>query len=272
MYGLDINWMELYLDDSGSRLPDFQPAPEQTDAMDCFALGGILFEANEVYRLIKAYNTLCKKWNINYPLHSNEIRMSSENFVWVGALNVGEREEFYQDIARMIEEQPFVTMACVISRPGYNTRYKSTYGENRWMLCRTAYSIVVERATKFALRKDLPLRVHFETTGKSENRHTINYQRDLKKIGAPFAAGTSSKYSPLDAATFRKVLLGDPLQHTKASIFCQLADLVLYPMVRGKFNPAYRPYQHLKKAGKLIDCVLPATEIEEVGIKYSCFD
>jgi len=163
-------------------------------------------------------------------------------------------------------------MACVINRPGYNARYKPMYGEKRWMLCRTAYSIVVERAAKFANGKQLPLRVHYETSGKKENRHILTYQRDLKKIGMPFAVDKSSKYGPLDAATFQKVLLGDPNQHKKASVFCQIADLVLYPIVKGKFNPEYRPYQHLRNSGKLVDCVLPPAEVEEMGIKYSCFD
>jgi hypothetical protein len=195
MFGIDINWMELYLDDSGSRSPDFQPAPEQAGEMDCFALGGILFEARNVSGLLSAYKALCGKWNIDYPLHSNSIRMKSGKFAWVGILN-GREAEFYQDIDRMIEQQQFVATARVINRPGYNARYKPNYGENRWRLCKTAYSIVVERAAKFAVRKGLPLRVHFETSGKHENRAIVNYHRDLKKKGMPFA-NESVKICPL---------------------------------------------------------------------------
>jgi hypothetical protein len=264
--------MELYLDDSGSRLPDLHPAPERTGAMDCFALGGVLFEARNIPAILSAYKSLCEKWDINYPLHSNDIRIKRGKFAWVGTLDEGRKNEFFHDIDQMIERQPLVTTACVIHRPGYNARYKPTYGESRWRLSKTAYAIIVERAAKFALSKRLPLRVNFETAGKRENRLIIAYQRDLKKTGMPFATDNSSKFNPLDAEALRNVLLGDPEQHNKTSRFCQLADLVLYPMAGGKYDPEYRPYRHLKSVNKLIDCVIQPEEAETMGIKYSCFD
>lgn len=269
---LDINWYDLYLDDSGSRRPDLQPVPQQRGAMDCFALGGVLFEARRVPELLKAYKTLYLKWNISYPLHSNCIRNKIGRFAWIGKLDAQRQDEFFEDIDLMIERQPFVAIACVIHRPGYNARYESVYREKRWMLCKTAYAIVVERAAKFALCKHLPLRVNFESSGKRENKDIVAYHRDLKICGMPFFADSSSKYHPLKAEEFRRVLLGDPEQHTKTSRFCQLADMVLYPMARGRYEPLYRPYKHLRATNKLIDCVIGPQEIGEMGIKYSCFD
>jgi hypothetical protein len=247
-FSLDLNWMELYMDDSGNRLPDHKPDQGRGGVMDCFALGGILFEARNIPLILEAYSAFCGKWKIDYPLVSNKIRTKSGSFAWVGTLSECDKADFYQDIARMIEQQPFIAIACVVHRPGYNARYDPLYGEKRWMLCKTAYGIAVERAAKFASRANLRLRVHFEQTGKREDRAFIAYQRDLKKIGMPFAADNSAKYQPMDAASFRKVLLGDPLSHTKASRFCQLADLVLYPMAMGRYNANYRPYEHLRNA------------------------
>jgi hypothetical protein len=271
-FGLDLNWMELYLDDSGSRLPDQEPAQGHAGLMDCFALGGILFEARKIKPILKAYTTLCRKWHIDYPLVSNKIRMYTGRFAWVGKLSDSKRDEFFRDIACMIEEQPFFAIACVVHRPGYNARYHPLYGEKRWSLCKTTFTIVVERAVKLASRRGLFLRVHFERTGPREDKALIIYQRELKKIGMPFEPETSSIYRPLEAGTFRKTLIGDPLQHTKTSRLSQLADLVLYPMVKGKYDPDYRPYRHLRDTNKLIDRCLRPEDVNELGIKYSCFD
>src|SRR5579859_3944348 len=86
-FGLDLNWMELYLDDSGSRLPDHKPPQGGAGLMDCFALGGILFEARNILPILQAYTALCRKWSIDYPLVSNSIRMRSGKFAWVGRLS-----------------------------------------------------------------------------------------------------------------------------------------------------------------------------------------
>ena len=269
-FSSNLNWMELYLDETGSWLPDHVTNPNNV-GMDCFGFGGILFEAKDIPALLLPYNAICEKWKITYPLHSNPIRMKSGTFAWLGRLDASKEQEFYRDVAFMIERQPFVAVACVIHRPGYNSRYQPIYGENRWALCKTAFAIVAERAAKFAAGKSLPLRIHFESSGKRENRKLVSYQRDLKKLGMPFSTQSVLKYNALSHEDFRRIILGDPEQHAKKSRFCQLADLVLYPMARGKYEPGYRPFQHLRDCNKLIDCVIRAEETEEKGIKYSCF-
>lgn len=53
----------------------------------------------------------------------------------------------------LMRDAPVIGLACVIDWPGYNKRYAEKYAENRWMLCKTAFSVVVERAAKFAISK-----------------------------------------------------------------------------------------------------------------------
>src|SRR5579885_2576175 len=72
--------------------------------------------------------------------------------------------------------------------------------------------------------------------------------------------------------TMPSALIGTPRRHKKTSVFCQMADLVLYPIARAKYDPQYRPFQFLKHAGKLVVCVVLSDEIELLGTKYSCFD
>jgi hypothetical protein len=45
---------------------------------------------------------------------------------------------------------PALGLACVIDRPDYNHRYKEKYADERWSLCKTAFTIAVERASDIA--------------------------------------------------------------------------------------------------------------------------
>ena len=51
----------------------------------------------------------------------------------------------------------------------------------------------------------------------------------------------------------------------------QIADLLLYPVAKGGYDPSYKPYVDLMKAGRLIDAHLSAENRPNLGIKYSCF-
>lgn len=88
----------------------------------------------------------------------------------------------------------------------------------------------------------------------------------------PFDPGTSQAYGALTADDFKKIVLGDPRERTKKTPMIQIADLFLYPMVKGGYDPAYAPYQKLLAAKRLIDATLSAEERPVLGIKYSCFD
>lgn len=55
----------------------------------------------------------------------------------------------------------------------------------------------------------------------------------------------------------------------KRSPMMQIADLYLYPMCQGGYNPGYYPYMMLKQAERLIDCHVE--DVTTLGIKYYCF-
>jgi hypothetical protein len=52
----------------------------------------------------------------------------------------------------------------------------------------------------------------------------------------------------------------------------QIADLYLWPILRQRYQPEYRPYRGLREAGRLIECVLGEAEVKACGSKYSCFE
>jgi hypothetical protein len=52
----------------------------------------------------------------------------------------------------------------------------------------------------------------------------------------------------------------------------QIADLYLYVIAKGGYDPNYRPYQALLRHKKLIDALLSEEDRKLRGIKYSCFD
>jgi len=62
------------------------------------------------------------------------------------------KQSFHEDLAHLIEALPIVVIACVVDRRGYNDRYFELYKDERWMLCKTAFAILLERAAKFADR------------------------------------------------------------------------------------------------------------------------
>ncbi|MFK0385808.1 hypothetical protein [Agrobacterium sp. NPDC090273] len=65
--------------------------------------------------------------------------------------------------------------------------------------------------------------------------------------------------------------MGEPKSRTKATALLQIADLMLYPMAKGGYDPTYKPYVNLMAAAKLIDALLPPTDRPNLGIKYSYF-
>jgi hypothetical protein len=90
-------------------------------------------------------------------------------------------------------------------------------------------------------------------------------------MGMPFSQSTSSKYRPLEAKDFKRLLYEFKLKE-KTSPMIQLADLYLWPMAIGGYDQNNRTYQRLLEDGKLIDNLYSQEEILHLGIKYSCFD
>lgn len=268
-----INGLEqtvrLYLDDSGSRLPDAIP-PIRTDGINCFALGGVLIDEIDVPVAYEMHAEFVKKWNLSGPLHSTKIRGLRDQFRWLG--NSPDRVKFFVELEDLLLSVPVIGLACAIDRPCYNDRYKSRYGAERWFMCKTAFSILAERAAKYAIRRGARLKIFYEECGKAEDRDLIKYMKELKSNGMPFDRGSSALYESLSPDQFRKTVIGEPRRLTKKSGIMQLADLYLYPIIKGGYDASYEPYKKLIGAGKLIDCTLEPTQVSALGIKYSCFD
>jgi hypothetical protein len=160
----------------------------------------------------------------------------------------------------------------VVHRPGYVARYKEKYQDKLWLMCKTTFCILVERAAKYADKQGRKLEVVFESSGKSEDRDIVSYMKELKKSGNPFNPVTSHGYQPLSAEDFTRIILGSPQRQTKSNHLLQMADLFLFPMLKGGYDSQYFPYRRLKEAGKIIDCILSDIDLPHMSVKYSCFD
>jgi hypothetical protein len=260
---------ELYIDDSGSRQPDHRPSnPGERDA---FGLGGILLAEEDAAELKAMRQQVTDAFEISVPLHSHTIRNKAHGFRWLGSDSERARL-FYDALNNLFADMPAYATGCIIHRPGYNARYRDIYQSNRWHLCKTAYSILIERCAKFALHHGRKLRVYVERTGPNEDSKITQYHGGLLIDGMPFDDETSAKHSPLSAANLQSVLMKKPKFVSKDNPLIQLADLALYPLVRGKYDPDYPPYQHLIAHEKLLTIPIAGSVEFLDGVKYSCFD
>lgn len=261
----------LYIDDSGSRFPDHHEPTGRDDGMNCFALGGILIRDEERAALTAARSAFCDRWGVTSPLHSSAIRGRRRQFAWLSD-DEARASEFLRDLESFLCSLPVVGFGVVIDRVGYNLRYREKYGDQRWWMCKTAYTILMERVAKFVDAQGGAFKVRFEETGKREDRALLGYAKDLKRVGLPFNTDTSAQYQALSASDFRRIILGDPRRLTKELPAIQVADLYLYPMVKAGYVQDYRPFQMLMDGKRLIDALLAPEARARLGIKYSCFE
>lgn len=257
----------LYLDDSGSQ------KPSRTDQAPFFAMGGVLIHRNNQQIIENLLKDFKKRWDIpeDTPLHGNEIRSKKDNFAWLVKLPQQELNRFHEDLTSTIIQCPILVHACVVSCDDYLNRYSEMYGENTWEMRKSAFSIVVERAAKYAEIHNGTVMVYFEPSGKTEDRLLKQYFKELRSQGNPFDSSRSEKYSPLSEDHFSRLLRGIDSK-TKQSLVMQLADLCLYPVVYIKKSPNNRAFSALQEANLLIDCCLEPSQIPTIGIKYYCFD
>jgi hypothetical protein len=262
----------LYIDDSGTRFPDRKPQVARADGIDCFALGGILIEDRDRPALQAAHDVFCQRWNVTTPLHSTKIRGRRDDFVWLGE-DVQTEQSFLNDLQSMMLGLPVLGFAAVINRPGYNKRYQERYGDQRWWMCKTAYTILIERVCKYVQAQRGTLTIRFEETGKKEDRAIIGYAKDMKRTGAPFDNASSGSYGALGPDDYKRIIEGEPRRVTKKdSPAVQIADLYLYPMMKAGYNPTYAPWLAMCAAKKVIDALLSPEDRAVLGIKFSCFD
>ncbi len=262
--------VHLFVDETGSRQPDHVPTEERQDGMDCFGLGGVLIDREDLGLVWDAHREFCNAWGITYPLHSHEIRGGRGNFSWLK--NPERAVEFLSDTEEFLVRLPVVGIAAIIHRPGYVARYAERYEGHPWRMDKTAFSILIERSAKHARSKGRRLRVFLERSGKQEDRDIVAFMKELKAEGMPFDGDNAAAYRGLDAGEFGDLVLGEPKGRTKQTPFLQIADLYLYSMAKAGYDATYKPYLALMKASRLIDSVLSSEKRPLLGIKYSCFD
>jgi hypothetical protein len=262
--------MCLYMDDSGTRNPDKKIVDDLT-FKDWFTLGGFLIAEEDEGILRTAHSEFCERWGIKYPLRSYDIRLMDKRFSWLRTLSVDDRGQFMRDLSRMLLKVPVIGYAAVVDRPGYNKRYRAQYGRQTWNLCHTAFAVICERAAKRARADGSKLRVYVEEGDKTADDYIRSYYARLRSEGMPFATDNMAKYAPLSATELTETLYDLDFKK-KSSPMVQVADLYLYPMARGGYDPTYLPYKSLRGSKKLIDDLLTEDEIPHLGIKYSCFE
>jgi hypothetical protein len=261
----------LALDDSGTRHPDRKPGKKPDHGYDWFALGGIIFDEDDENEIRDLHSTFMDRWGITKPLHSVEIRAKTSNFAFLGVLESTEAVRFYEELYQLMRSVPVLGHACVVDRPQYNARYFEKYGSQRWLLCKSAFAIVLERSAKYARTKEAKLRVQIEQSDKFTDKTIKSYYDDIKAEGMPFAKDTSSKYKPANQSDLGSTLY-EFRTKKKTSPLMQLADLFLWPLCMGGYNAECRPYARLVADKKVIDCVLEHQDLDGLGVKYYCFD
>lgn len=261
----------LYIDDTGTRCPNRKGELSRSDGMDHFAFGGFLIKDEDIDYFDKQHSIFAKEFSLKYPLHSTKIRCKKDDFSWLKE-NDQTANDFYSRLNELIINSPIVATGCVVHRPGYSARYTDSYGDNKWKLCKSAYSILVERAVKFSISQNRKLAIYIENTGKRENKEIEAYHQYLRETGTPFNSKSAKSYNPISAADFSEATLKKPKFVGKDNPRMQIADLLAYAVAKGQYDSTYNSYQALINHKLLIDTILKEDEVECLGVKRYCFD
>lgn len=266
------NEIHLFIDDTGSRFPDKTPTG-RSDGMDCFGLGGVLVDEENSKPLADNHRAFCESWRIKAPLHSTKIRGKRGHYSWLGnPARKEDADQFFVDLKKLLFDQRLLGIAAIVHRPGYVARYKEQHQDRLWLMDKTAYSILLERAVKYARTRERKLRVFFEASGKREDIAIKQFHSELFEEGMPFDAKTSAGYEVLSNKDFEAHLFVDPQERTKKTPLMQIADLYLYPIAKGGYDRDYESYCDLKENGRIIYCSDTDETQNKIGVKYSCFD
>lgn len=263
----------LFVDDSGSSCPDKIQAL-RNDGLDAFALGGFLIAESDVEHVKSLHKKFminqgleCPQGSFKHHLHSTKIRCKKSHFDWLKSEDSA--EVFYTSLNTLISALPIFAHACVIDRPAYRERYAETYAD-KWQLCRSAYQILIERAVKFVrLVGGTKLIVHVERTGRKEDQKIQGYHDILRTQGMEFNSLKSSVYSPVGKEELSSFVTKKVIFQTKESRLIQLADIVLYPVIKGGYDTCYPPYKLLLENKLIVDAHVE--DVHTMGVKYYCF-
>jgi len=225
-------------------------------------------EDNDAARsLVESFS---KTWGLRHPAHITDMMAEKKGFAWLGKTTQKERDKFWEDWRFVLRNAQVIGLGCVISRPGYVARgYLQKY-QDKWLLCRSAFDITVERAVKIAQLEGRKLHIVFEQD-PAMNDTVVEYFNNLKANGLEFDPANSSKYAPLGVADFSTVL-GRIEYKAKAHPILQIADSYIYAMARYKFDKKYELYRDLRDHNRIADFAVPEGMSKTLGVKYYCFD
>jgi hypothetical protein len=265
-----MSQLNLYFDDSGSRHPDKKSDPSRA-GRDWFALGGFLIRQEEENAVKQLHDAFVRKWNVKHPLHMTDMLAKKKGFSWLGRISDVDHDRFWSDYKVLLATVPVRGIACVIDRPGYVARgYLNTHRANKWLLCRSAFDILVERSIKIAQLEGRRLGIVFE--GSVGVNDTIkSYFANLKMKGLEFNVEKSAKYSPLTKDDVCRTLTTIEYKD-KSSKLLQIADSYVYAIARSGYDKHFHVYRRLRDAGRLVNTGLDNHQINSMGIKYYCFD
>lgn len=263
--------LRLYFDDTGSKHPD-KKSDESRRGRDWFGLGGYIVREEDVDAARAAHDAIVKKWGVRNPFHMTDMLAEKKHFAWLGRLKQEDNDRFWRDYKDFLCGLPVIGTACIIDRPGYVARgYLEKHGSNKWLLCRSAFDILVERSVKYARSQGRKLDIICESdTGANE---TIRrYFRNLKANGLGFNQQTSEKYKPLSQEDFAATL-GTLEWKGKPHPMVQIADSFIYTIARGRYEQKWHIYRRLRDAKRISTFAFSTKEeVAAMGVKYYCFE
>lgn len=258
----------LYLDETGARHPDKQSGlPARSD---WFAMGGILIRREEVDVAKAMHSEITSRWGITSPFHITDMINERGRFSWLGRRTQRERDAFWSDYREFLATVPAVGVGCVIDRAGYAARGYVKKHDDKWLLCRSAFDIVVERAAKFAKANDRKLNIIFEADA-AMNGIIEGYFNNLRERGLEFDKDSSGKYKPLTQGEFSDILTSIE-NRPKQNRMLQIADSYIYAIARRGYDKKFDVYRRLMDDDRIIDCLLDRDSVSALGVKYYCFD
>lgn len=261
-----------YMDETGNRNPD-KKSDASREGRDWFGLGGFIIDQDEEADAKALHAQLCANWGITAPFHITDMLAARKGFTWLGRLSERERSRFWEEYKTFLAAVPAIGAACIISRPGYVARgYLEKHPNSKWLLCRSAFDITIERAVKYANHRGKKLSVVFESD-IAVNETVKSYFKNLKENGLAFDQDNSGKYSPLTQADFAATL-GTIEYKDKRSVMLQIADSYIYAIARQKYERLFHLYCRLRDEQRIMEFSLGgnAALIKAMGTKYYCFD
>lgn len=260
--------LTLYLDETGARHPD--KASGLPARSDWFAMGGVIIRQEDRDTARTMRNEIAAKWGVTYPFHITDMINERGRFSWLGRKTQKERDLFWSEYREFLATVPVVGVGCVIDRAGYAARGYVKKHEDRWLLCRSAFDIVVERAAKYARSEGRTLSIIFESDA-GMNSVIESYFHNLRENGLEFDKDKSGKYTPLSKVEFENTLTSIE-NRPKDNKILQIADSYIYAIARRGYDRRFDVYRRLVDDSRIIDCLLDKEDIPALGVKYYCFD